>query len=301
MSSSSSVKLVVYRPDQFTESTAAIFHQMDGYELVPVKSNESVIIRVNEIKGDGRVVTSLKVYGTYYSDVDLNILNRISPGRVTVLAPEKAIIAKYSSSGICEDVRFEYPGGDIGFIANAWKSTQKDGSGIPYLIKLLDAKGRSDFSDQNVNALIEYIYVTQEVQPAVIKDMYDEMWNQKFTLDSYLAAGRVYKEKSDSMVRAIVKKAGTHILFHGHSCLVVDANIQIELIGEALCAKGASIGVITRYDHILNKNRITLYQVGVVNLVQLATDAGYSAGGTDKAVGFVTNQSVAEFISHNSK
>jgi hypothetical protein len=293
---------VVYRSENLPELAAAVIIQRFlSAVMVNVKS-------VSELqKASLQAGQVVLLFGSYYKKEELEaICKDRSLERVLVhmyLADAAARDASKSAVGN-EDHKDAAPvtvecvdATKTSYAAFSWQTyapaDKRDA--MPETLKLMDAKGRSDYtSDARMKPFVEWLYTKGCSAQLVHMALFDP----SFDLKQCIADGALFAEKSDSLVQSIGSTAGFYPTNDGLVIAVVDAQRQIELIGEELCrARGADYAVITRFDHKAKQTRYTFYTIrSDRNAVAYARGLGFDAGGTQRISGCVSNTAVPAFL-----
>jgi hypothetical protein len=106
------------------------------------------------------------------------------------------------------------------------------------------------------------------------------------------------KERQSSAQHLPGRAAESYTTTTGTRVAMIDAQRQIELIGEELCrTHKADFAIITRYDHVAKRTRYTIYNIRAnASAVAWARELGFDAGGSERISGFTSEQSVRPFL-----
>jgi hypothetical protein len=288
----SPVEVVIYRSEQLPELVAAvILNHKFGSETINVPAKTPLPFD----KTSGKCAV---VYGSYYDEKAMEKLTKDAK-EVTVHMYE--VDARNRYGVILENCGYRFWIGLVdsykrSYAGYTWERYMEEKP--PRALELLDLKGRSNYKDDaDVKPFIEWLYVTGQT----FERVRDVLFTDKYDMENCIKLGSHYQKKSESLVGSICDAAGWYTMFSGkYKTACVDATRPIELVGEELCARGADIAIITRFDHQAKKHRYSLYTCNPsIIAVQVTQGAGYDAGGNHKISDFLTDESIDKFIAKN--
>jgi hypothetical protein len=305
-----SVTAIVYRPEMLPEVAAAVTIQLAQFYVMPLAARSFAQLE-EQLKALVNKVAVLTVLGSYYTPEQLQGLQKMhNIGKVEVyvyasdaaarkLDPSAAALAPLMYC-IIDDTKESYA-------AHAWRVAMGADKPAPVELQLIDLKGRNDLSSNlQTRPFCEWVQ-TQGASLALVRKLLEHGTPE--SLAEQVHAGHSYLEKTESVVAAIASAAGWYTCQIGTSgeklrVAVVDSQRLIELVAENLCQETAthpraSLAVITRYDHVAGKSRYTFYTslpAQQVNALELARDLGYDAGGSARMAGFVSDDSIPQFL-----
>jgi hypothetical protein len=291
-SSSTDRPMVVYRPGQFAETVCAALYTREGYFPAALAANETLqTINTKYYRPTGTVI----VYRSYYTLEQLNTL--ASSCTAVELHCYSDEFEKTYASGKLDDKITAIRYGRMIESTNLVTRNHQLAPMTASKCKLFDLLGKiehSDYSDPDVVPFKQYLHtlgLLSDLNTLITQVLSKE----EPDIAKWIAEGKQYQFKHDGLVNAVCAKAGSYTLF-GLKAAVVDANVQIEAIGEQLCVDH-DLAVITRYDHVVGQYRYTFYTTNPrVNVLELATAQKFKAGGTSKVCGFVATVSPADFV-----
>jgi len=315
--SSNNATIVFYRPEVLAEvAAAATYQMMIGATPLVCRSFQEASTHVRELSAESALV----IFGSYYSlaqieelvamcsfclrkvivymyESDVAARNMVSPPPLSTNPLDVQIVYHKVDSTKCSYAAFTW---------NAFCADALDPKIMPVALQLIDNKGRNDLtSDARTKPFCEWLQTQRATLELVGKVISQD---NAEALVEQVRAGQAYLEKTDSVVAAIASSAGWYTSATGKQSIqvaVVDAQRLIDGVADYLCTVGRSEGgcaglaVITRFDHVANKSRYTFYTnrpSDQVNAVALARNMGYDAGGSARMAGFVSDDTIPQFL-----
>jgi hypothetical protein len=300
---------IVYRSDILPEIAAVATVQLaQGLEPLAARSFDQLETQIKSLSSN-KPLDVLKVLGSSYSPEQLQGLQKTYQiGQVEIfLYAGNATARKIdpTSASLAPLVYHLVDETQCSYATHMWQATM-NGAPVPPCIALIDMRGRNDLtSDARTLPFCEWVQ-TQGASVDLLKQLITSGTLEQ--LDAQVRAGQSYLVKTDSGVSAIASAAGwyTSDVFSDDKekartlrVAVVDAQRLIELVADHLCTKqGADLAIITRFDHVALKSRYTFYTTSTtgVNALELARSMGYDAGGNARMAGFVSDESIAIFL-----